>query len=170
MSSSTCSAVVEGHRCWRPARSRGLCISHYRHWRENPGRELRLLHDQGVADHEKRCGKCREVKPLTEFNRHYKGRKGVKTWCRSCEAAHNDGYKFGVDPGWRQRTWEAQGGRCGICRCEIDCRSAHIDHDHETGRARGLLCLACNHEEGRIPPDEDEARAWLERFLAWRRG
>lgn len=38
-----------------------------------------------------------------------------------------------------------QGERCGICgrRPEREA-SIHVDHDHETGAIRGLLCITCN--------------------------
>ena len=40
-------------------------------------------------------------------------------------------------------------GRCEICKNEFD-RTPHIDHDHETGKPRGLLCGKCNMGLGKL--------------------
>ena len=42
-----------------------------------------------------------------------------------------------------ERLTAAQGGRCAIC-WELPARVLAIDHDHETGAFRGLICQACN--------------------------
>lgn len=40
---------------------------------------------------------------------------------------------------------EITGGEtCGICNAKPKARRLHRDHDHETGKARGLLCMRCN--------------------------
>jgi hypothetical protein len=40
-----------------------------------------------------------------------------------------------------------QNNKCVICKCDIS-KHPCVDHDHETGKIRGLLCLNCNHAIG----------------------
>jgi hypothetical protein len=40
-----------------------------------------------------------------------------------------------------QKLFEQQGGKCALCRERV---AADVDHCHETGKVRGLLCRACN--------------------------
>lgn len=51
-----------------------------------------------------------------------------------------------------QELFDSQGGRCAICRC-VPVRPV-VDHDHATGRVRGILCHGCNII---LPAIEDEA-------------
>jgi hypothetical protein len=56
-----------------------------------------------------------------------------------------------------------QGGRCAICLVELDCDTAswkrpnavRVDHDHDTGAVRGLLCKKCNTGLGQFCDNED---------------
>lgn len=50
----------------------------------------------------------------------------------------------------------AQGGGCAICGAPpSESRRHHIDHDHETGVVRGLLCSNCNTAMGRFGDDPE---------------
>ena len=50
----------------------------------------------------------------------------------------------------KERMWEEQVRRCAICLTEIPLQTTPIDHDHKTGRVRGLLCRNCNLFLGRL--------------------
>jgi hypothetical protein len=53
--------------------------------------------------------------------------------------------KFGLNSEEHEKLLAAQDGRCAICRLSgNDSISLHVDHDHVTGRVRGLLCVRCN--------------------------
>ncbi len=56
-----------------------------------------------------------------------------------------------------------QRGCCAICR-KIPKERLHVDHCHESGRIRGLLCRACNSAIGYLGDDPelvDRAAAYL---------
>jgi hypothetical protein len=60
----------------------------------------------------------------------------------------------------------SQDGRCAICLGFFPSEfETHADHDHSTGRVRGLLCNSCNNGLGRFRDDPDilrRAAAYLE--------
>lgn len=44
----------------------------------------------------------------------------------------------------RELMYARQKGKCAICTSDIVGRNCHTDHDHATGKIRGLLCQRCN--------------------------
>lgn len=54
--------------------------------------------------------------------------------------------KYGIDFAIYNKMFKEQEGCCGICKrhqSEFDSRLV-VDHNHETGKVRGLLCFQCN--------------------------
>lgn len=95
-------------------------------------------------DGERWCAGCQSFVPLfyTSGSR-----------CKSCAstAAHESRVRavYGLESGEYDALFKLQGGRCFICQRQSPSRRLAVDHDHETGRVRGLLCpdpeRGCNH-------------------------
>ena len=48
---------------------------------------------------------------------------------------------------------ETQEGKC--CICQKVPNELHIDHNHDTGKIRGLLCFNCNTSLGKFEDSEE---------------
>ncbi len=48
-----------------------------------------------------------------------------------------------------------QRNRCAICDKPAEGKTLHIDHNHETGKVRGLLCHNCNVLLGHAKEDKN---------------
>jgi hypothetical protein len=52
---------------------------------------------------------------------------------------------YGLGEGGYEALYLFQGGKCAIClRATGATRRLSVDHDHATGKVRGLLCRPCN--------------------------
>jgi hypothetical protein len=56
------------------------------------------------------------------------------------------------------RLLKKQDGRCAICGIKPLFKRLTVDHCHDTGRVRGLLCGHCNSGIGRLRDDSDLCR------------
>lgn len=134
----------------------------------------------------KTCTKCGASKALDEFYVLKAGRSGRVNpgrfpECKACNRARALAHQRAMrlaDPAYNRRSrlrrmygisledYDAmlarQGGHCAICPAtEVGGRggSFHIDHDHETGQVRGLLCHGCNVGIGNLGEDVDRLMA-----------
>lgn len=63
---------------------------------------------------------------------------------------------------------EVQGGVCAICGVELKVNGAGsqhaacVDHDHSTGRVRGLLCRKCNVALGMLDEDIEKMKNMID--------
>ena len=77
--------------------------------------------------------------------------------------------KYGVTPEMYDAKLKAQGGLCIICRLPPDgkIKTLAVDHDHEHGKLRDLLCHRCNLLLGLAKDHPDillEAATYLKRW------
>lgn len=129
-----------------------------RTYRERQIRQGRTVRERVTtpAGH-KYCPGCREVRPQDEWRKNRASRDGLAAYCKQCRQPRSRAdylrRTFGLDDTSLQAMIDEQGGRCAICR---DAAPQHIDHDHETGEIRGVLCSKCNMGLGLF--DDDPAR------------
>jgi hypothetical protein len=60
--------------------------------------------------------------------------------------------RYGITGDDADAMLDAQGGLCAVCR---ERPADHVDHDHLTGRVRGLLCFNCNGGLGQFHDDPE---------------
>ena len=127
------------------------------------------------------CPSCEVTKPRTEFSFRKSGRQAGQPYlpCRECsnlrhreylrrnpevrkrhrKPAHQMPYylaKYGLTVESFESLLAAQGGTCAICERDISQdgeAAAAIDHCHETGAVRGLLCKPHNAALGLLGDD-----------------
>lgn len=75
--------------------------------------------------------------------------------------------KYGITPEGYAEQLKKQGGGCAGCGVPVDGKKQlAVDHNHETGKVRGLLCFHCNTILGKAGEDPQRLRAlagYLER-------
>jgi hypothetical protein len=92
-------------------------------------------------------------------------RSASKRWAEANPAKRRAALirRYGITPERFDEMFDAQGGCCAICggTDSGDSRfdTLHIDHDHESGTVRGLLCGRCNRGVGMFQDDPDRLLA-----------
>jgi len=101
----------------------------------------------------KACTKCFLEKEISEYHADKSAFGGYKARCKECvaeDAYANRMKKYGISPKDYDKFFKEQNGRCAICnvhQSEVT-RRFDIDHNHDTGKVRGLLCYNCNRALG----------------------
>ncbi len=93
------------------------------------------------------CTRCKSDKPGTTefFPPHNKKRNGLDSWCRACRAEYRNAncrgkYREAISDAALAEI-KATTHECVICG---DATKLVVDHDHVTGKVRGMLCNHCN--------------------------
>lgn len=140
-----------------------------------------------IVEATKRCAKCKQHLPVSGFYKDRRATDGLRSRCKSCTSADKRAsdavpenkkrrreyfiqWKYGADEFFANRLL-----RVPVCQsCGVEFPSAgdeRIDHCHENGHVRGVLCHRCNMSA--IGPAEEAIPrlrgliAYLERDLEW---
>lgn len=100
---------------------------------------------------------------VAEYQNNYQQRDDVRLRSRK-RAREAVLASFGLTWEDESRMLEQQGGVCGICGGQPARESFDIDHDHQTGKVRGLLCGKCNKGLGLLGDNEHMVKQAL-RYL-----
>lgn len=122
----------------------------------------------------KKCSKCGEWKEPSDFYRKTVSRDWLTSWCRACTCIQNADYvrrnrdkhkvwwkktmlkqRYGITLDEYHDLLEFFEHKCVICSKKED---LCIDHDHETGDIRGILCRPCNLAVANIGENAENAR------------
>lgn len=130
------------------------------------------------------CTKCGEVKPAVEFHTNKSRKSGITCWCKDCAKTRDQSrytvgagldktraryrkWKYGITQDQFESLLEKQGGGCGVCkRADPGKHTWRVDHDHLTGKVRGVLCGTCNSGLGHFKDSPENLRnaiAYLDR-------
>lgn len=116
------------------------------------------------------CNDCKEIEFVDSFCKDKNKKDGLNSICKDCSKkrfekyqqtengkkiikAHNlsprkrDWYlktKYNITLEQYDEMFEKQNGNCAICGLPELMKRLSVDHDHETGEVRGLLCQSCN--------------------------
>lgn len=144
---------------------------------------------QVFNDEQKLCANCAEMKPLDQFSPAPRTRSGLNSYCKPCQNAKQRECTERLDTPERraerlERRWRStveshgitvdryyelldiQGGTC-ICGCpnpQPNGKRLAVDHDHQTGEVRGILCEWCNRALG-YAKDRPEVLRMLADYL-----
>lgn len=124
----------------------------------------------------KHCKKCGEDKSPTEFHNDKKRKDGKYAYCKPCTLAHrlkyskakpeerlkyNRFHKYGATPELITQITIRQSNECAGCKRPFT-KTPCLDHCHETGVIRGLLCHSCNRALGLLGDNAETLRNLIE--------
>ena len=134
-----------------------------------------------IKEQHKICCVCNVRKPFDLFF-NFKNKSDGKSYrCKECDnfakktwsknnpekaysamRQNNLKTKYKVDLNWYENQFKEQDFKCAICETTentvVGSKNAlnfAVDHDHETGKVRGLLCNQCNRALGMFKDSQD---------------
>lgn len=99
-----------------------------------------------IAAGEKTCSWCKKVKTLEAFMVRARNPDGRDNWCRVCSHESDIWKNYRITADEYRTLLSDSDGLCAICggRDSYGRKRLAVDHDHQTGIVRGILCYKCN--------------------------
>lgn len=107
----------------------------------------------------RQCQRCKENKEVICFAK-------ARRVCKDCiykqtRNRYSDNYrkgnqlksKYGITLEQYNKMLEQQAGVCKICKKKDEYRELCVDHNHNNGKIRGILCNRCNRAVGMLNDD-----------------
>ena len=123
------------------------------------------------------CGKCKVAQHVSNFNKHKGQKDGLQNYCRKCNKENRKKWasenpekrrkrklwtKYKITTEEYNEMLANQNNSCAICGTESTRNKSYkffpVDHCHETGKVRALLCDYCNVGLGRFEDDPERLR------------
>jgi hypothetical protein len=138
-------------------------------------RKLRLGRESQARYRRSHPDRIRAYKIRPEVREAENGRMRQRRAIRNVEQRARDNEKmraanlerlYGITPEQYDEQLAKQNGRCAICTSDNPGHTIsnrfHVDHDHKTGKFRGLLCGHCNRGLGAFKDKPHVLRAAIE--------
>lgn len=133
----------------------------------------------------KYCGNCKTEKPVDSFGSDESRKDKKSIYCLQCRAdlariaryskpergrIYSRYRRYGITKEQYDELNIKQGGLCAICGTDKPGRNhstLYIDHNHSTGKVRGLLCCDCNLLLGQAKENIDTLKASIQYLEIW---
>jgi hypothetical protein len=122
----------------------------------------------------KTCSRCKQTKHSSNFTSRYRNKDGLRSECKECSHKESKIYRdkkpsqrylarirqrYGLEEEEYNKMLDKSNGKCEICGEHV---KLVVDHNHTTGKVRGLLCHSCNAAIGLFKENKDSIRNSIE--------
>jgi hypothetical protein len=130
------------------------------------------IRDRGRGEETSRiCRECHKVQTLDNYYKHKeKNREKTNNRAKEWRENNKDRIKsqklfrsFGITLEDYNNMIGSQNNKCKICGLEWDIAKGYfpVDHDHATGKVRGILCPPCNRALGWYEKRSKQIKSYL---------
>lgn len=118
--------------------------AYYYRTKDQRSAKLKQYQDTYYKKHKK--DKCKRHRAWVQRNKEY---------CKTYQRAYNLRKLYGLSTSQFEAMKKVQDNKCSICFSEFTSDSfSYVDHNHDTGKVRGLLCSKCNLALGQFKDDQ----------------